>query len=112
MQLFNIQAFYSYVNNLDFQLPMREGMIIVITCLLIILSNYENKKFDAYRSMVILGLLIFTFAYPIPSLARILYIFLMFIFPVIIADGRFEKQLFVLSALYIIPQIVYVFGYL
>lgn len=112
LQLFNIQAFYSYITNLDFQLPMREGMIIVITCFLIALSYKEDKKSCKYLATVICGLFIFVFAYPIPSLARILYIFLLFVFPLIIKDIKFEKYLYYLSILYLIPQAVYVFGYL
>lgn len=112
LQLFNIQAFYSYITNLDFQLPMREGMIIVVTCFLIALAYKEDKKSSKYSAVVFCGLFIFVFAYPIPALARILYIFLLFVFPLIIKDIKYEKHLYYLSVLYLIPQAVYVFGYL
>lgn len=112
LQLFNIQAFYSYITNLDFRLPMREGMIIVITCFLIALAYKEDKKISKYLAVVFCGLFIFVFAYPIPALARILYIFLLFIFPLIIKDSKFERHLYYLSFLYLVPQVVYVFGYL
>lgn len=112
LQLFNIQAFYSYITNLDFQLPMREGMIIVVTCFLIALAYKEDKKSSKYLAVVICGLFIFVVAYPIPALARILYIFLLFLFPIIIKDIKFEKYLYYLSILFLIPQAVYVFGYL
>ncbi len=97
LQLFNIQAFYSYITNLDFRLPMREGMIIVITCFLIALAYKEDKKISKYWAVVFCGLFIFVFAYPIPALARILYIFLLFIFPLIIKDSKFERHLYYLS---------------
>lgn len=112
LQLFNIQAFYSYITNLDFQLPMREGMIIVITCFLIIISYKNDRKFSKYFCLTMCGVFMFIFAYPIPALARIMYIFIIFLFPVIINDSKYEKFIFLLATLYLVPQLVYVFGYI
>lgn len=112
LQLFNIQAFYSYITNLDFQLPMREGWILFLTCIILPLLYVNDKKREKLLSIVLCGLFMFVFAYPIPALARLLYIFILFLFPIAIERVKYANIIGSLIFLYIVPQFIYVFGYL
>ena len=112
LESFNIQAFYSYVRNLEFIIPMREGWILVLTCILMCLTYAKNKNLHKYLYVVLIGLFMLVLAYPIPAIARLLYIFVIFLLPVLMEKTRYSRLSQVLTILYFVPQYVYVFGYL
>lgn len=112
LEALSIQAFYSYIRNLDFQIPLREGYLLLLTSIIISLSNIKNQKSDKYLLIAFLGLYMFVFAYPIPALARLLYIFILFLLPVVMEKSRYSNLVHFISILYFVPQFVYVFGYL
>lgn len=112
LQLFHIPFFYSYITQLDYQLPMREAYIVVLSCFIIVMISNKHLKNDKYIVIAFMGLIMFTLAYPIPSLARLLYIFIIFLIPVVIGSYRLSKIVYLMWTLYFIPQYIYVFGYL
>lgn len=112
LQTLNIQAFYSYIRDLDFQIPLREGYLLLLTCAVISLSIIKNKKTDKYLFIVFLGLYMFVFAYPIAALARLLYVFILFLLPIVMEKTKYSNLVHFISILYFVPQFVYVFGYL
>lgn len=112
LQTLNIQAFYSYISFLDYRIPLREGYLLVLTCAVIFLSIIKNMKTDKYLFIVFLGLYMFVFAYPIAALARLLYIFILFLLPIVMEKTKYSNLIHFISILYFIPQFVYVFGYL
>lgn len=112
LETFHIQAFYSYINTLDYQLPMREGYLIVLTCLITALFTMITFKSSKYIAVVIFGMLLFTVAYPIPALARLLYIFILFLIPTTIQRNKNWNYFYLAWGLYFVPQYIYVFSYL
>lgn len=116
LQTLNIQAFYSYISNLDYQLPLREGYLLVLTAILLVLSfkndRADDRKNDKLIVVVLCGLYMFAFAYPIEALARLLYMFILFIIPIVMNKTKFSNLVQLLSLLYLVPQYVYVFSYL
>ena len=114
LNLLNINAFYSYIKLLDYQLPMREGFLVVATCIILALLSISGKiavKESRYIIVVIIGLLMFVSAYPIPALARLLYVFVLFMIPVVVKMKKNRKLVYVFWTLLFVPQYIYVFSY-
>lgn len=112
LQTLNIQAFYSYIRNLSFELPLREGYLLLLTCVIICCCIIKNRTTNKYLFVVFCGLYMFVFAYPITALARLLYIFILFLLPIVMEKTKHNSLVHFISILYLVPQFVYVFGYL
>ncbi len=111
----NVHAFRSYITNLDYKLPLREGAIIAIVCFFLVLAYYKTKRVDKLTIIVVLGVCMFVIAYPVPALARLLYIFSLFLLPIVVSSTEVSKcnsdVIHYCSILFYVPQYVYVFSY-
>lgn len=113
--LLNIKYFLGYLGNLNYQLPYREGFIVLLTSVILAIMSVSGrlfvKKTASYIVLAILGLLLMVFAYPIPAVVRFVYIFVLFLVPVV-AKMRFNTTaVYMIWALFFIPQFIYVFGH-
>lgn len=111
--ILGIGAFGSYLANLDFQLPLREGFLVFSIALALTIGYQKrNVRTDVCSIIVILGMYMMVLAYPIPAIVRLFYIFGIFVIPVLANADRRRNAVWCVSILMLIPQAVYVFGYL
>lgn len=113
--ILHIGAFNSYFTDIDYNIQMREGMIIVIAGLILIWMYRESRINSVYAVLVLIGIGLFTFAYPVHAMSRLADYFIIFLIPMAGYYANYEdyrryrivKALFVLLYL---PQYVMVFA--
>lgn len=114
-RLLNIHAFSSYFINIEFAFQKREFFVIIVTGILLLMA-YTNKKLISRMSFIILlGIAIATFAYPIHAVSREVDLFTCFMIPVICYAGRVlsqRKLLYIrlIIPLLLVPQYVMIFA--
>ena len=109
-----IAAFNSYFTNLEFTIQLREGMIIVLSGVILAIALVKNRLDSVFAILILIGIGLLTFAYPVHAMSRLADFFLIFLIPIAGYYGKIEdyrkfrivKGLFVL--LYI-PQYVMIF---
>lgn len=115
LALLNINFFVSYLNLLNYQLPYREGVIVVLTSAILAIISVSGEKIikntASYIMLVFIGLLIMVSAYPIPAVVRFVYIFILFLVPVVARMELNANAVYIVWSLLFVPQFIYVFGY-
>lgn len=90
MDNFNINAFSSYFIGLEFVIQKREYFIIVVVGILCILAFEDIKIIRSMSLNVLVGVAIYTFAYPINAISREVDYFICFFIP-LVSIGLFLK---------------------
>lgn len=109
-----ITAFTSYFIDLEYTVQLREGIIIVLSGIILMIVFVKNRIDSVFSILVLIGVCLLTFAYPVHAMSRLTDFFLIFLIPMAGYYGKIEdcrkfqfvKGLFVL--LYI-PQYVMIF---
>lgn len=102
-RLLKINAFSSYFTNIEFAFQKREFFVIIVTGIFLLMA-YTNKKIISRLSFVVLiGIMISTFAYPIHALSREVDLFTCFVIPMICYAGMVLSQRKILYIKFVIP---------
>lgn len=112
--LLNIGAFSSYFTEIEYAIQMREGMIVII-CGLILAFIYQKSRINSIFSvLVLIGIGLFTFAYPVHAMSRLADYFIVFLIPMagysaLYEDYRKNMITKIMFALLYLPQYVMIF---
>lgn len=113
LDFLGISAFRSYLNQLDYQLPLREGYLVLATGFIMILGYAKrNERADTCVVIVLIGMFMMALAYPMPAIVRFFYIFVLFMIPVMVDESSKFNAVWYVSIVMLVPQAIYVFGYL
>lgn len=113
--ILHIGAFSSYFTGIEYTIQMREGMIVVVAGLILIWLYQESRINSVYAVLVLIGIGLFTFAYPVHAMSRLADYFILFLIPMVGYPALYEdyrknmitKILFVLLYL---PQYIMIFA--
>lgn len=110
-----INAFGSYFENIEFVFQKREFILILILGILLLMVYFNVRTVSRMSLIVLAGIALSTFAYPIHALSREVDIFTIFIIPIVCyAEIILSKKRFIyvkLMTLFLfIPQYVMIFS--
>lgn len=113
--ILHINAFSSYFSNFEFQIQMREGFLIVLTVLLLSLVYFETRTYSIFSILILIGVALYTFAYPVHAISRLADMFIIFLIPMLVNCKRYvnrNKLLIVklLAVMFYVPQYIMVFA--
>lgn len=108
-----IDAFSSYLTNLTYVVQMREGFLLVVWGLCMILGYTKNENAGKMFVVTLIGLFMYTFAYPIHALSRLVEFFVVVSIPACVygyeQEAPYSRFLPFVVLLLFIPQYVMVF---
>ncbi|MBT9793952.1 hypothetical protein GPL02_13700 [Clostridium sp. MCC334] len=114
--ILHINAFSSYITDLEFVVQMREGYIMFFIGLFLVITYLPNKRINKLALIIIVGLFLQTFAYPIHALSRLVDIFTIFLIPIVCysvsnADVKYLNRMVLYGTVFLlVPQYVMIFG--
>lgn len=115
LSLANINAFGSYLTDLAFTVQLREGYLLVVWGLCMLLTFTKNDNARRLFVIALIGLFLYTFAYPIHALSRLVEFFLMMAIPACVygyeQKVRYSRYLPLVALLLFYPQYVMVFSF-
>lgn len=105
--ILQIGAFSSYFTDIEYTIQMREGMIVVLAGLILIWLYQESRINSVYAILVLIGIGLFTFAYPVHAMSRLADYFVLFLIPMAGYSASYEDY-----RKNMITKILFVFLYL
>ena len=112
--MLKINAFSSYFLDIEFAFQKREFFLLVLIGMIVIYIYRNDKIFSKLSIIVLIGLAIYTFAYPIHAISREADLFTVFLLPMVmytevVCEKKQNIILQILLVMLLIPQYIMIF---
>lgn len=112
--LLKINAFSSYFLDIEFAFQKREFFLLILIGIIVIYIYRNDKIFSKLGTIILIGLAIYTFAYPIHAISREADLFTVFLLPMLMyAEIVYKKKqniiVQILLVMLLVPQYIMIF---